>query len=139
MARKKPKLEYAIICDDIRQEVGKKFTFVGIYGGRDLIVRELPFIFPKLCFAVFYKDMKCGDSFSIELSEPSGKQLGQTINGELPGESKGYINFMVFALFSPLKVEKNGKYKLLITINNDKKNRNEIEFSIKLTDETQQS
>lgn len=135
MARRKPKFEYAIICDDIRQEISNKLSFIGIYG-KDIFVSKIPFTFPKLCFAILYKDIKTEDSFSIELINPSGKQLGKTINGSVPSvpkEIKGNIYFNIFAIFSPLTIRQEGSHKLVITFNNDTKMKREVEFVIKKT------
>lgn len=40
-----------VYCDDIRQEVGAKLSFMGIYTG-DMILRSFPAILPKLCIAI---------------------------------------------------------------------------------------
>lgn len=40
-----------IYCDDIRQEVGAKLSFMGIYTG-DMILGSIPAILPKLCIAI---------------------------------------------------------------------------------------
>ena len=47
----KPKLNYLILCDDIRQEVWNKVTLVGIYGNQ-IYVPKFPFTFPKLCMQI---------------------------------------------------------------------------------------
>ena len=133
MARRKPKFEYAIICDDIRQEISNKLSFIGIYG-KDIFVSKIPFTFPKLCFAILYKDIKAEDSFSVELIEPSGKPIGETINGSVPKEIKGNIYFNMFAIFSPLTIRQEGSHKLVITFNNDTKMKREVEFRIKKPD-----
>jgi Family of unknown function (DUF6941) len=133
MARRKLKFEYAIICDDIRQEISNKLSFIGIYG-KDIFVSKIPFTFPKLCFAILYKDIKGEDPFSIELITPSGRQLGKTINGSVPKEIKGNIYFNMFAIFSPLTIRQEGSHKLVITFNNDTKTKREVEFVIKKPD-----
>ena len=46
MKRKKPVFEYAIICDDIRHEMGNKFSLIGIYGS-ELQAAQLPFLFGR--------------------------------------------------------------------------------------------
>ena len=135
MARRKPKLEHAIICDDIRQEISNKLSFIGIYAN-NIFVPKIPFTFPKLCFAILYKDIKTEDSFSIELIDPSGKPLGKTINGSVPGKLKGNITFHLFAIFSPLVIKQEGSYKLVITINEDIGMKREVEFVIKKPDKT---
>jgi len=40
-----------IYCDDIRDEVGNKFSYMGIYT-QDLTVPNAPLLLPKLCIAV---------------------------------------------------------------------------------------
>ena len=134
MARKQPKFEYAIICDDIRQEIGNKLTFVGTY--QDLIiVPKLPYTFPKLCFFVQYKDIRAGDQFSLELNGPSNKIIDKAINITVPaGQKVGKMR--LFGVFSPLKVEKEGRYTLSITVNDNEKKKQEIIFNI--TERSQQ-
>lgn len=39
----------ALVCDDVREEVGHKSTLVGVYQG-DLTVHEAPTVLPKLSF-----------------------------------------------------------------------------------------
>lgn len=42
-----PRLE-VIYCDDVRQELGNKQSFIGVYPG-DLYVETMPALLPKLC------------------------------------------------------------------------------------------
>jgi len=39
---------YGVFCDDIRHEIGNKFTLVGCYG-KELYIQELPSKLNKLC------------------------------------------------------------------------------------------
>jgi len=130
MAPRKPKLEFSIICDDIRQEVGNKLSFMGTYG-KDIFIPKTPFTFPHICFVIFYKNIKSGDSFSISLKDPSGKEVGKKLNGSIPEEVKSIQNFTMLAKFAPLKVIKVGTYKLEIIFNNDKNTKNEVVVQIK--------
>lgn len=41
----------AIYCDDIREEVGNKLSYMGVYTG-ELTVPNVPVLLPKLCIAV---------------------------------------------------------------------------------------
>jgi hypothetical protein len=129
MPRKQPKFEYSIICDDIRQEVGNKLTFVGTY--QDLIVvPKLPFTFPKLCFFVQYGDISAGDRFLLELADPSNKIIDKAINITVPaGQKSGKMR--LFGVFSPIRVEKEGQYTLGVTINGNEKKKQEILFNVK--------
>jgi hypothetical protein len=40
-----------VYCDDIRNEIGNKQSWMGIYSG-DLVVQQMPSLLPKLCLAV---------------------------------------------------------------------------------------
>src|SRR5687768_9520791 len=42
---------YTIFCDDLRQEVGNKVSYMGAYQGM-MFVRSFPVLLPKLCAAV---------------------------------------------------------------------------------------
>lgn len=41
----------SIYCDDVREEVGGKRSFIGVYAGQ-LIVQSAPAVLPKLCVIV---------------------------------------------------------------------------------------
>jgi len=131
MARKKPIMEYTIICDDIREEIGNKLSFIGTYGF-NIFVSKIPYMFPKLCFAISYNNARGGDSFSVKLINPSGKQLGKTITGSVIKETKGNIKFHIFAVFSPLNVKEEGEHKLIIICNDNDKWKQEVNFVIKM-------
>jgi hypothetical protein len=45
---------FTIFCDDIRQEIGGKFTYVGVYRGLMFIQGSFPVVLPKLCLAVTF-------------------------------------------------------------------------------------
>jgi hypothetical protein len=126
----KPVFEYAIICDDIRHEMGDKFSLIGIYGS-DIYVAQIPFFFPKLCAAIAYRNMQSGDGFSISLRDPLDQVLGQTVRGTAPKEVDSSNRFMIFNVFPPLQVREPGLYKLVITINEDMENQKEVLFVIK--------
>lgn len=40
---------YSIFCDDIRNEINGKLTFVGCYNGAMFVSGEFPVMLPKLC------------------------------------------------------------------------------------------
>lgn len=40
-----------IYCDDIRQEIGQKHSYMGVYSG-DMVIPNFPAVLPKLCIAV---------------------------------------------------------------------------------------
>lgn len=44
---------YSIFCDDIRNEVGGKLSFIGCYSSVMFVTRGFPFILPKFCIHSF--------------------------------------------------------------------------------------
>ncbi len=130
MPAKKPRFNFLMICDDIREELGNKVSMIGVYQ-KDIFVPKFPFIFPKLCFVINYENVKGGDTFLIEFFDPSKKQLGKSISGGTPKNIERYARFQIHAVYSPLKVEKEGEYKLTVMINDDEKGKKEIKFAIK--------
>ena len=129
MPRKLPKFEYSIICDDIRQEIGNKLTLVGTYNGL-IIVPKLPYTIPKLCIFVQYRDIRAGDRFLLELTDPASKIIHEVINITVPAGQKP-SKMRLFGVFSPLIVEKEGRYTLSITVNDNEKKKQEILFDVK--------
>jgi hypothetical protein len=129
MQESKPTLEYAIICDDIRHEIGDKFSLIGVYGS-DICVAQIPFTLPKLGAVICYRNMRAGDRFFVELQSPSGKILGDGIRGEVPGEVEGATRFMIFGVMSPVYVEEAGLHKLVVLINKDEGTRKEVPLNI---------
>ena len=128
-----PKLEYAMICDDIRHEVGDKFSLIGVYGS-DIYAANMPFLFPKLSVAIAYRHLKGGDTFHIELIDPAGTIVSDTIRGEVPTEVSGLTRFIIFGSFPPLRLEKQGRYTLAIVINGDREKAEEVSITIKAAD-----
>ena len=95
-----------------------------------IIVSKLPYTFPKLCFFVQYKDVRAGDKFSLELTDPLGKRIEKAINITIPSDQ--IVGKMrLFGVFSPIKVEKEGRYTLSITVNDNEKKKQEIVFTVK--------
>lgn len=44
---------YTLFCDDIRQEIGGKFSYIGVYGGGFMFIHgPFPVTLPKLCVAI---------------------------------------------------------------------------------------
>ena len=129
MQESKPTFEYAIICDDIRHEIGDKFSLIGIYGS-EVCVAQIPFSFPKLGVVISYRNMQAGDRFVVELRGPSGKVLGEGIRGEVPGEMEGSGRFMIFGVMSPVGIEEAGLHKLVVLINDNEETRKEIPLKI---------
>jgi hypothetical protein len=69
---------HTVICDDIREEINGKITYVGVYQS-DLIVNvPFPTSLPMLCFGVFYNSPR----------ELAHEMAGMEIRVYFPGDSE---------------------------------------------------
>jgi len=57
----------SIVCDDIRTEVGKKLSLIGIFD-QAILVAAFPHFFPKLCLFQKWEGLKDAKEMKIELS-----------------------------------------------------------------------
>jgi hypothetical protein len=106
-----PKFKYALVCDDIREEIGGKVTLVGVYSTK-IIVPKVPGHFPKLCLRICFDAKKpFPDAVHLSIRHVNGKVL---MGGAVPtpkpiGENEGYINLTV----TPFVVDAAGEYELV--------------------------
>lgn len=118
----KPRIEYILVCDDIRNEVGNKASYIGVYGNR-ILIRNFPYTFPKLCFAICIKP---GGRYRVSLGlKYRGKEVFKFPEKKI-GERKDRKTelhgdaLVIYFGFGPFKVEKEGKAEFLIFLNRSK-------------------
>lgn len=116
------RLVIAQFCDDIRQEVGNKYSLIGCYGN-EMIVDNIPAVLPKLCA-------------HIRVITPSDRPLAQLtiraiLNDETLAEIEmpvtnmiddfkkkasesdlGRMTFLAMIVLSPLSVAEPGKIQI---------------------------
>lgn len=126
---KKSKLIDCFLCDDVRQEITGKTTFVGVYG-TDVVVPMVPFIMPGL-YIVSKWDISGGlfNDVTFRIEMPDKKQLGH-IKAMAPQNVKGPQLLMHLALI-PFQIQVAGVYKVYIKID-DEPEKTIVEFEIKL-------
>jgi hypothetical protein len=115
------RLLIAQFCDDVRQEVGNKFSLMGCYGG-ELLVDSLPAVLPKLCVQVKLLTPKdrpferavlramLNDDLLGELEIPV-QQLNATIRDNDPAVSHR-LTYGAIMTFAPFVFEKEGVLRL---------------------------
>jgi hypothetical protein len=118
-------LGYAIFCDDIRQEVGNKFSFMGIYSGVAVFETDFPITVPRLCIAVNFllgpKDERRDVKVKVIASNVDGENV--VVEGDLPakafedvvslpGVESTHLHSVVHIAISPLTIEKPGSIKV---------------------------
>jgi hypothetical protein len=100
---------FTLLCDDIRQEMGGKTSLMGLYDAH-VVVPQLPFTLPKLCFFTRFKNLEGNWIFSFSIKSPSG-DARKVIEGSevvMPEGSKdGTFNVVA----SPFEVTEDGIYE----------------------------
>lgn len=104
-----------IFCDDVRNEVGNKYSLMGCYGS-DMVVGLIPSLLPKLCaqITVFFpadEPPSCliarallGDEVIGELITPEGdpRRIAEQLIADHDDVEK--ITMQVILVFSPLSI-----------------------------------
>ena len=114
----------AIFCDDIRQEVGGKLSFMGCYQG-ELIVPMAPVALPKLCvFATIWTPKERPfKSLMLRIVQDDDKELARLEISEESFEEAGQIfdetatrKMVSTAIaFSPFAIDKPNSLRLVAT------------------------
>lgn len=119
---------HTIFCDDIREEIGGKATYVGVYrSGRLFVHTGFPVALPKFGFAVTYGQKR--NSFvqpkALRVFLPGDKDDEPSIEAEFPlmdenatlsklpeGADATFIVGMAHLLFAPLLIKQPGKIQV---------------------------
>jgi hypothetical protein len=125
---------HTLFCDDIRNEVGGKTTYVGVYQANLFIHGPLPFVMPKLALSmtltqrqsklvtkgVFFRIYLPGDSedepASIEIEIPEdgfGPALDRPDTMTVEGKEAPSFNTSMFnTVFSPIQFRAEGAIRV---------------------------
>ena len=109
---KAPKHEFTLLCDDIRQEMGGKTSLMGLYD-HHIVVPQIPFVLPKVCFYTRFSRMDGTFKFSFSIVSPGGerKDIIRDSDVEIPdGAKEGTFNVIA----SPFEVGAEGIYEVII-------------------------
>lgn len=137
MAKMYPKLVYFIICDDIRREIGNKFSLMGIYTSESILVPALPHVFRSLFFHLVFKGIKDGDDVEIKLLDPDEESLLKLERNKInmPRTKDKPKGCVLEPGFYNLKLSKEGKYTLLCIFGEDEKSKQKLTFEVKKVDQ----
>jgi hypothetical protein len=109
---KAPKHEYTLLCDDIRQEMGGKTSLMGIYE-HHIVVPQVPFVLPKVCFFTKFSRMDGQFKFSFSVVSPAGdrRDIIRDSDVQIPdGAKEGTFNVIA----SPFEAQGEGVYEVII-------------------------
>jgi len=113
---KRPKLIDWMICDDIRREMNRKLTFVGVY--QDIIgVPTLPFTLPQLSILTKWDTSKASiKNFEMKIIQPDKNMIGPVI-GELESSLEDKQRTFIQIGITPFQIPVAGKYEIVMKIN----------------------
>jgi len=88
-ATRKPDLEYAVVCDDVRFEVGDRISLMGLFDS--INAQTFPTVHPRLSVVVAWAGLVGEAQSEIMLFDPAGGVLGRLGVAKLKetGEKKG--------------------------------------------------
>ena len=114
----------AMFCDDIRQEIGGKLSFMGCYQG-ELIVPMAPVVLPKLCLyaTIWTPKDRPFKSLMLRVVQDDDKELARL---EIPEEGFAKVSLILdetatrktvstAIVFSPFAIEKPNSLRLIAT------------------------
>lgn len=129
----------AILCDDVREEIGNKISLMGIYDD-NIVLPVLPAVLPKLCIYINMIDVsKDVTAFKVKVSVP-GKDspiefnIPAQVNHDVPKK-----NARIMIALSPFKVTKIGEAKIELMVNEEMESLVVHKFSIMTPDQSNQS
>jgi len=107
-----PAFAHALFCDDIREEVAGKVTYVGTYGPL-MFVPHFPVTLPKLCMAVFTNipPQSVIPAVVVRLYNGSDLEVEQLISPHGAQPSEGTPDVFDASLPGPDKLER--RFELL--------------------------
>ena len=127
MSRPQTPFGYTIFCDDIRQEVGGKTTYIGAYSGFLVLEVDFPVTIPMLCMAVNFVIGMSDELRPLSIKayfDPEEGEEALLIEGDVPIEGfkavdarlQGMDNMnrhaAVHIKLAPFNIEKAGRLKV---------------------------
>lgn len=114
----RPRLVELVVCDDVRREVDRKTSWMGVYPGRVIVTEKLPAFFPKLCFIYILGEGYGTFSIRHQFVAPDGEVVFQSEEGRLQIPSD-QISVSLSIECSPVQIEKAGAYLARLILDDD--------------------
>ncbi len=123
------KKTFTFICDDVREEKGNKFSFMGFYE-KELAVSQVPCIMPRLCLVIILSEIKeVLNEVNVTLNSPQSDPVN--IKFDTPPKVKKGMDSRLIVILSPFKINGIGEAKFEIKFNNERKASIVHSFNIK--------
>ncbi|WP_440480727.1 DUF6941 family protein [Pseudomonas qingdaonensis] len=132
---------HATYCDDIRQEVGGKFTLVGVYAGQ-VLVPEIPCNLAKFCLALYVSATRAEPVKSITVTgvfagrevlrmELGEAQIEQIMAPSIAAKPDGKrMTLVLIGLMSPFEVSQPGRFSLSVIADGEEIHADGVDISV---------
>ena len=134
MPSDKPQLVFPLICDDIRQEIGNKFSLMGIYGDH-IVLTKFPFTFPRFCCQVHLRDCPLQFTLDIFLETPTERlSLLENFKVETPPDKAEipHRNLVLNISHAGVAFLRPGNCRLQFIFNGEETSAQEYPFQVSL-------
>jgi hypothetical protein len=112
----RPTLDYAVVCDDVRYEVGDKISLMGVFDA--IQIQSFPAVHPRLSVVVAWMNVPGEVKSEIQLADPDGSLIGRlgVAHIQQKGARKGARHIAV-SLNVPFKAP--GNYQIKISLDGE--------------------
>lgn len=122
-----------LLCDDIRQELGNKLSFLGVIGieNSGIVFEKLPATLPRLCLALMLSETQTLiEEIDVTIKTPNSKRISTQITGSnIPKVVLGG-NVTLGLFMQPFNVASSGDANLELRFNGEKKPSLKFNFKI---------
>lgn len=111
-----------LVCDDVRQEINGKLSFIGVYSN-DIIVYKLPTFLPILTVVVLFEKLeRTFKNLYVTIETPGSQPI--SIIAEAPPNTEVGKNANIVVRISPFKISEQGIVRMeFSTSQSAKKNK----------------
>lgn len=118
MLKKQPTHECTLFLDDVREEVGGKFSLIGLYGKDMVLGVAPPAMLPQLCIMNRIFGGEGQAVFRFSFKDPEGAEIiadPKQLKVDMRPDSIGNLNLIL----SPFAINKAGKYNFTIFLDDE--------------------
>ncbi|MBP7231357.1 MAG: hypothetical protein KBA28_05440 [Syntrophaceae bacterium] len=104
---------HAVLCDDIRHEIGNKISLMGVYG-KDILVPDIPYVLQKLCLWLSLKEPQVDlGALRIVITTPQNEPLVLNVPAPPPIQNEPQ-DIQIGIVIAPLNIKGEGQAKIEI-------------------------
>ncbi len=128
MNKKKPKLEYYLVCEDIRHEINNRISLIGVLP--DKLRVRIPSTLPKIGFHIVLSGAEPGASLNIEVLGPDGSLITTSSNKLPPKDDDSSDKVVIDGVLTAVAVPVEGSIRVIISVGEESPVKHEAKLDI---------